>query len=234
MSKLGVATALACLLVWGAIARGDVITMQDGRTFQGTVLEETETHVKVDVMAGGIRVRTNVTRDRVKSIEKKPLPEGFFEGGRGAFFARENRRQSGDRRPLPAELCHEAVHVAGDARLVGVVQPDHVAHSPGEEEVNGLRCRELVADGPGVRVDSHCFSGYTVPPNYDSMIAKLIAHGATRDDTIAIIRRALAEFRVGPIKTTIPMHIRLMLNGNFLKSDIDIHFVERWLEQQRD
>ena len=88
--------------------------------------------------------------------------------------------------------------------------------------------------GPGVRVDSHCFSGYTVPPHYDSMIAKLIAHGATREDTIATIRRALAEFRVTGIKTTIPMHIRLMLNGNFLKSDIDIHFVERWLEQQRD
>jgi len=87
--------------------------------------------------------------------------------------------------------------------------------------------------GPGVRVDTHCYSGYTVPPHYDSMIAKLIVHGSTREEAIAIVRRALAEFRVEPIKTTIPMHIRLMLNGNFLKSDVDIHFVERWLEQQR-
>lgn len=87
--------------------------------------------------------------------------------------------------------------------------------------------------GPGVRVDTHCYSGYTVPPNYDSMIAKLIVHGGTREEAIAIIRRALAEFRVEPIKTTIPLHIRLMLNGNFLKADVDIHFVERLLDQQR-
>ncbi len=87
--------------------------------------------------------------------------------------------------------------------------------------------------GPGVRLDSHCYSGYHVPPYYDSMIAKLIVHGATRDDAIATVHRALTEFRIDPIKTTIPLHIRLMLNGNFRKSDIDIHFVERLLEQQR-
>lgn len=87
--------------------------------------------------------------------------------------------------------------------------------------------------GPGVRVDTHCYSGYTVPPNYDSMIAKLIVSGTTRDEAITTVLRALAEFRVDPIKTTIPLHIRLMLNGQFRKSDVDIHFVERLLEQQK-
>ena len=86
--------------------------------------------------------------------------------------------------------------------------------------------------GPGVRIDTHCYSGYTVPPNYDSMIAKLIAHAPTRDEAIAVLRRALSEFRVEPIKTTIPLHADLMRNGNFLKSTVDIHFVERLLEQK--
>ena len=87
--------------------------------------------------------------------------------------------------------------------------------------------------GPGVRMDTHCYGGYRVPPNYDSMIAKLIVHQPTRDEAIATIHRALKEFRVDPIKTTIPLHIRLMLNGNFRKSDVDIHFVERLLDQQK-
>jgi len=85
--------------------------------------------------------------------------------------------------------------------------------------------------GPGIRIDTHCYSGYTVPPNYDSMIAKLIAHKPTRDEAIAALRRALMEFRVSPIKTTIPLHDRLMRNGNFVNSTIDIHFVERLLEK---
>ncbi|MBI1336670.1 MAG: acetyl-CoA carboxylase biotin carboxylase subunit [Phycisphaera sp.] len=83
--------------------------------------------------------------------------------------------------------------------------------------------------GPGVRMDTHCYTGYRVPPNYDSMIAKLIAHRDTREEAIGTLHRALGEFRVGPIKTTIGLHTDLMRNGNFLKSDIDIHFVERLL-----
>jgi acetyl-CoA carboxylase, biotin carboxylase subunit len=64
------------------------------------------------------------------------------------------------------------------------------------------------------------------------MIAKLITRGGTRDEALAVMRRALAEFRIGPIKTTIPLHSRLMRHGNFIKSDVDIHWVERWLEQK--
>jgi len=86
--------------------------------------------------------------------------------------------------------------------------------------------------GRGVRVDTHCFSGYRVPPNYDSMIAKLIAFGATREEVLMTMRTALAEFRVDPIKTTIPLHARLMRHGNFINNDTDIHFVERLLEQK--
>ncbi len=83
--------------------------------------------------------------------------------------------------------------------------------------------------GFGVRLDTHCHSGYTVPPNYDSMIAKLIVHRANREEAIQTLHQALREFRVSPTKTTIPLHERLMLNGNFVRSEIDINFVERLL-----
>ena len=86
--------------------------------------------------------------------------------------------------------------------------------------------------GLGVRVDTHCYGGYSVPPNYDSMIAKLIAHQPTRDEAIGTLSRALREFRIEPIATTIGLHERLMRDGRFIKSDVDIHFVERLLENK--
>ncbi|MEP0845292.1 MAG: acetyl-CoA carboxylase biotin carboxylase subunit [Phycisphaerae bacterium] len=81
--------------------------------------------------------------------------------------------------------------------------------------------------GPGVRVDTHAYSGYTVSPYYDSMIAKLLVHRPTRDEAIAAMRRALAEFRVSPIKTTIPLHQKLFEHADFLRGCVDTGFVER-------
>lgn len=84
--------------------------------------------------------------------------------------------------------------------------------------------------GLGVRIDSHARAGYRIPPNYDSMIGKLIVHGNTRDEAIARMRGALDEFRIAPIKTTIPLHRRLMDHPQFLDADFDIHYVERYLK----
>ena len=84
--------------------------------------------------------------------------------------------------------------------------------------------------GLGVRLDSHAIAGYRIPPNYDSMIGKLIVHGPDRETAIARMRVALDEFKVGPIKTTIPLHRRLMDHPNFNAADFDIHYVERWLD----
>jgi acetyl-CoA carboxylase biotin carboxylase subunit len=89
-----------------------------------------------------------------------------------------------------------------------------------------------VPGGPGIRVDTHCTGGYTVPPNYDSLLAKLIAHQPTRAQTILTLRRALREFQVEPIKTTIPLYTDLLRNGDFVNSNVDIHFVERLLERK--
>jgi len=84
--------------------------------------------------------------------------------------------------------------------------------------------------GFGVRLDTHCHAGYVIPSNYDSMIAKLIVHKPTRQQAIRALCVALHDFRIDPVKTTIPLHADLMRNGNFINSDIDIHFVERLLE----
>jgi acetyl-CoA carboxylase biotin carboxylase subunit len=81
--------------------------------------------------------------------------------------------------------------------------------------------------GPGVRMDTHVYAGYRIPPNYDSMIGKLIVHRPTRAEAIATMKRALAEFHVAPIKTTIPLHLQIMDNPNFLSGEVDTGFIER-------
>lgn len=81
--------------------------------------------------------------------------------------------------------------------------------------------------GPGVRVESHVVSGYVVPSHYDSMIAKVIAHGASRDEAIARLQGALAEFRVEGIKTNIPLHRELLADPAFVAGGFSIHFLEQ-------
>ena len=81
--------------------------------------------------------------------------------------------------------------------------------------------------GPGVRVDTHAHQGWTVAPNYDSLIAKLIVHQKTRPEAIATMRRALEEFTIGPIKTTIPACLEILSHNLFVKGKIDTGFVER-------
>ena len=80
--------------------------------------------------------------------------------------------------------------------------------------------------GPGVRVDSHLYSGYTVPPYYDSLIAKLIVHRPTRTEAISCMRRALGEFEIGGLKTTIPLHLEILGHTRFLNGSVHTGFVE--------
>jgi acetyl-CoA carboxylase biotin carboxylase subunit len=87
--------------------------------------------------------------------------------------------------------------------------------------------------GPGVRVDTHIYPGYEISPFYDSLVAKVIAHGNSRQEAIKIMRRALSEFFVAGIKTTIPFHLRLLENPLFLKGDISTHFVQEMLKEEQ-
>ncbi|MDX1606428.1 MAG: acetyl-CoA carboxylase biotin carboxylase subunit [Candidatus Competibacterales bacterium] len=83
--------------------------------------------------------------------------------------------------------------------------------------------------GPGVRVDSHVYSGYAVPPNYDSMIGKLITHGETRDVALARMRTALTELVLEGVKTNVPLHLRILRDARFQQGGTDIHYLENRL-----
>jgi acetyl-CoA carboxylase biotin carboxylase subunit len=87
--------------------------------------------------------------------------------------------------------------------------------------------------GPGVRVDSHAYTNYTVPPNYDSMIGKIIVYGDTREQALARMRTALSETVVEGIQTNIPLHRELMVDSGFCAGGTSIHYVEKWLTQRK-
>ncbi len=84
--------------------------------------------------------------------------------------------------------------------------------------------------GPGVRVDTHAYAGYTIPPHYDSLIAKVVVWGRSRDEAIARMRRALAEFEIGGVPTTISLHLRVLDNAFFRKGEVYTNFVQRRID----
>jgi acetyl-CoA carboxylase biotin carboxylase subunit len=86
--------------------------------------------------------------------------------------------------------------------------------------------------GPGIRVDSHVYAGYTVPPHYDSMVGKLIAYGATRDQAIRRMRIALSEMAVEGIQTNLALHRELLHDSRFLRGGTSIHYLEQKLAQE--
>lgn len=90
------------------------------------------------------------------------------------------------------------------------------------------RINEFVPPGgPGVRLDTHAYAGYTVGPYYDSLIAKLLVHRPTRGEAIRTMSRALSEFVIRPIKTTIPLHRQIVEHNDFVRGQVDTGFIER-------
>ena len=87
--------------------------------------------------------------------------------------------------------------------------------------------------GPGVRVDSHAYTNYVVPPNYDSMIGKIIVHGDTRAQALARMRTALSETVIEGISTNIALHRELMVDAKFIEGGTNIHYLEGWLERRK-
>ena len=84
--------------------------------------------------------------------------------------------------------------------------------------------------GPGIRVDTHAYAGYTIPPHYDSLVAKLIAWGTNRAEAIARMRRALQEFEIAGVPTTIPFHLMVLDNAFFRRGEVYTNFVQRRID----
>ena len=120
------------------------------------------------------------------------------------------------------------VHVSGHAIecRINAEDPDR-DFVPNPGKITGF----IVPGGPGVRFDSHIFSGCTVPPYYDSMLGKLIVHGENREEALAICRRALDEFSVEGVRTTIPFLKELIRNKDFVSGRYDTGFVEKFLQK---
>jgi len=106
---------------------------------------------------------------------------------------------------------------------INAEDPETFAPSPG-------RITDLaISGGLGVRMDTHIYAGYTVPPYYDSLVAKLLVHGRDRDEAIVRGRRALEMLRIEGIKTSVPLHLRILDDEEFNAGKIDTHFMERFL-----
>ncbi len=127
-------------------------------------------------------------------------------------------------------LTQKDVVISGHAIecRINAENPETFAPSPG-----------LITDfhapgGLGVRLDSAVYSGYRVPPHYDSLIGKLIVHAPTRAEAIARLRRALGETVVGGVETTLPLHMRLVDNKDIQAGNYDIHWLEGFLKSPKD
>jgi acetyl-CoA carboxylase biotin carboxylase subunit len=140
------------------------------------------------------------------------------------------------------DLVKEQIRIAAGDRL-----------SIGQRDVeirgHGLECRVNAEDprhdfrpspgpittfvppgGPGVRIDTHCYPGYVIPPHYDSLVAKVIVWGRDREEAIARMHRALTEFEIGGIKTTIPFHLKVLDNAFFRRGEVYTNFVQRRID----
>jgi acetyl-CoA carboxylase biotin carboxylase subunit len=123
----------------------------------------------------------------------------------------------------------DQVHLQGHAIECRINAEDPMTFAPSP----GLVTNYVAPGGMHVRVDSGLYTGYRVPPYYDSMIGKLIVYGTTRERCIMRLRRALEEFVVEGMKTTIPLHQALVHDEEFLRGEYTIKWLEQWLEKQR-
>ena len=169
--------------------------------------------------------------------------EFLYDNGRFYFIEMNTRIQVEHpvtERITGADLVREQILVAVGEKLsyrqqdiqfrghaiecrINAEDPDSFMPSPGL--IQGFHA----PGGPGIRMDSHIYDGYRVPPNYDSMIAKVISHGQDRDMAIARMRVALDEFVLNGIKTNTPLHKWLLRDPGFLKGGFNIHYLEKRL-----
>jgi acetyl-CoA carboxylase, biotin carboxylase subunit len=127
---------------------------------------------------------------------------------------------------LPLSVTQDEVRLKGHAIECRINAEDPVTFLPSPGKVNIFHA----PGGNGVRVDSHIYSGYTVPPNYDSLIAKLITYGADRNEALLKMANALEEMHIDGIKTNIPLHQDIMRDEGFRAGGVNIHYLEKKLK----
>ncbi len=173
--------------------------------------------------------------------------EFLYEGGRFYFIEMNARLQV--EHPVSEmisglDLVREQIRLAADAQLtlaqadirlqghaiecrINAEDPESFAPSPGS--VTDYH----VPGGFGVRIDSALYAGYVVPAHYDGLIAKIVVHGNSRNECLLRLRRALDEYVIGGIETTIPLHRRLLVNSDFINGNYDVHWLERFVGVRR-
>ncbi|MBI2785974.1 MAG: acetyl-CoA carboxylase biotin carboxylase subunit [Legionella longbeachae] len=127
---------------------------------------------------------------------------------------------------LPFTLNQEDITLRGHAIECRINAEDAKTFMPSPGMIKLLH----QPGGPGIRFDSHIYSSYTVPPNYDSMIGKLISYGATREEAIGRMRNALDEIIIDGIKTNIELHQRILHDQSFITGGTNIHYLEKMLK----
>ncbi len=131
----------------------------------------------------------------------------------------------GDRLDLPADL-----RPRGHAIECRINAENPVSFLPSAGTIETFHA----PGGPGIRLDTHAYEDYRFPPNYDSLVAKLLAWGRTRHEAIARMRRALDSFVIEGINTTVPLHVRLMRDPDFIAGNVSTRFMERFLSTKND
>jgi len=119
----------------------------------------------------------------------------------------------------------EEIEIKGHAIECRILAEDSEKFIPSPGKIQKL----YLPGGKDVRIDTHIYAGYIIPPYYDSLIAKVITRGETREEAIAVMKEALNEFRVTGIKTTIPFHLKMLQNPDFLSQNYDTRYLESYL-----
>ncbi|MDA0367514.1 MAG: acetyl-CoA carboxylase biotin carboxylase subunit [Proteobacteria bacterium] len=126
----------------------------------------------------------------------------------------------------PLSFGQEDVHINGHAIECRINAENAKTFTPNPGKVTDFHA----PGGFGVRIDSALYNGYTIPPYYDSLVAKLIVHGANRNECLMRLRRSLMEFVVGGVDTTIPLHLDLINNKDFIDGTYNIHWLEKYIQ----
>jgi acetyl-CoA carboxylase biotin carboxylase subunit len=127
----------------------------------------------------------------------------------------------------PLSFTQDDVKIQGHAIECRINAEDPVTFAPNPGRVTSFHA----PGGLGVRIDSGLYDGYSIPPFYDSLVAKLIVHGANRNECLMRLRRSLMEFVVDGVKTTIPLHLKLIENKDFVDGNYDIHWLEGHIQE---